>query len=493
MRALVVLLAAALLGVLLSAPAAASGDGLDASFGNGGSLLTGVALAEFDPGPVALQNDGKIVVAGIANPDSGGSLGILRFLPNGSADPRFGTNGRVVAQEGSRNGIVEALYLERNGSILVAGVSLDAARTNIIVVVARFRTDGALDAGFGNGGFTSLPLGPSSVPMVSRIVEQPDGKIVLGGSLAKPGSDGGGFLFRLTEAGTLDPSFGAAGSVAGSFGALSAVASLALQADGKIVVVGSVTVSGLPGLGLVRYLANGTPDAGFGKGGLVTTKVDQGASGADLAIDASGRIVAVGTGPCKCFAVARYLPDGTPDPAFNSRTPQTTVIDAGAIAHAVVLQGDGKLVVAGQYLAARDDPSIPVQLAVARYVPDGPLDPSFGTGGIVRAKVGTHTAYTGMALGKDGEMIVAGLTFSDTPGHSGLLLSLTRLVAGPPILAASEPGPVSSRTGHRGFLFAGIGLATLLVIFTGAIAAIHFRRSSERAKPVPPTQWRPPS
>jgi uncharacterized delta-60 repeat protein len=189
---------------------------------------------------------------------------------------------------------------------------------------------------------------------------------------------------------------------------------LAIQADGKIVAVGDT----IEKFALARYNRNGTLDSSFNRDGKATTTFLplDGAGAYGLAVQPDGRIVVVGyaacqelTGTCPSeeesweIAVARYDPDGTLDTSFGESGKVTT--DIGGISNfawAVALQADGKIVVAGEvgeHLSS-----------LVRYNQDGTLDPTFGEGGIVTAGLGPpgpESAYD-LAIQADGKIVTAG-------------------------------------------------------------------------------------
>src|SRR6516165_431864 len=183
--------------------------------------------------------------------------------------------------------------------------------------------------------------------------------------------------------GDLDPSFGTGGKVTTAVGYASAVA---LQGDGKIVAVGHTDTGTQGAFALARYNSDGSPDATFGTGGTVTTAFPSFFGSYDaayaVALQGDGKIVAAGdtdTGTRGAFALARYNPDGSLDATFGTggtvRTAFGTSYDA---ANAVALQGDGKIVAAGD-----TDAGTHGAFALARYNPNGSLDATFGTGGTV--------------------------------------------------------------------------------------------------------------
>jgi uncharacterized delta-60 repeat protein len=169
------------------------------------------------------------------------------------------------------------------------------------------------------------------------------------------------------------------------------------------------------GLSLPSLAQSGGLDPSFGNGGKVISSVAAGSDKArGMTVQKNGRVVAVGeakVGSAREFAVLRYLPDGQLDPSFNGTGMVTTDISTGDdYAYGIAEQKDGKLVAAGW---ARGNSSI----ALVRYLSDGQLDPSFGTGGIVTTGLaGWSMGAYGIALDTHGRLLVTAqgvLNFSD--------------------------------------------------------------------------------
>ena len=399
-----------LLFLPLSVDAQGAGD-LDASFGDAGLVLTGFSLDSEDHGNDAIiQPDGKIVVVGSTN----GDFALARYLPDGSPDPTFSFNGRQHTgfASGSHD-VARAVALQHDGKIVVAGYS-NANGSNDFAL-ARYHTDGNLDTTFGSDGkvlldFTTI-WGNNGPDEATALAIQPDGKIVAGGI---GGPVLGMFaLARYDTNGALDTAFGSNGVVITDFtcvpvhdplecdfDTIAGIWSLALQADGKIVAAGTAEMSG--GIGaaaaLARYLHDGDLDTTFGDNaggnfpaGTVLTDLD-GEDGGIMALtlQPDGKLVVTGsTGVGFCddpyhleFAMLRYHADGTLDLSFGNNGQVTTDLGSDASANALALQPDGKLVVAGTQLhCGVDDLPSRTEMILARYQSDGSLDTNFGSDG----------------------------------------------------------------------------------------------------------------
>jgi uncharacterized delta-60 repeat protein len=242
---------------------------------------------------------------------------------------------------------------------------------------------------------------------VFAVTLQADGKIVAGGRAdASDISALGDFaLARYQPDGSLDPSFAVDGTVKMDFGGAGGddrVNALTEQADGMIVAAGHARDD----WALARFRLDGTLDPGFGVGGEVTTAL--GGQIRALVVQPDGKLVASGVAGSD-FTLARYLPDGSLDTGFGTdgvvRTSFPDVLFAEA--HALAIQADGKLVAAGSAGAAA--------FALARYDPDGTLDPSFGSGGIVTTAFGGFfNEANALVVQTDGSLVAAGQNFEAT-------------------------------------------------------------------------------
>lgn len=355
----------------------------------GGVLMLSVGSAQgqgFSAAGVLLQPDGKIVAVGSGSYSSkvNSRFALSRYRATGSLDTTFGTRGRVLTSLGASSGAVSAAALQPDGKIVAAGTS--SAGPTVRFALARYEPDGSLDTTFGTGGKVATAIGPGT-DLANAVALQPDGKIILAGwsrRVARGAPSGFDFaLARFNPDGSLDQSFGTAGKVttaiAGAWGD-----ALALQPDGKIVLAGAAQTPALQDrFALARYNPDGSLDTSFGAGGVVMTAISEHASISSLALQPDGKLVAAGA-ECgaRCyegvdFALARYNPDGSLDTSFGSAGIVTTAIGLRTSgAHAVALQPDGKIVVAGFG-------GLPTFFALARYTVNGALDPSFGAGGKV--------------------------------------------------------------------------------------------------------------
>ena len=395
---------------------------LDPSFGTGGKVTTSLGTPTDQAEAVAVQPDGKIVIAGHA----GSGYVLARYDPDGTLDSAFGAGGEVGPFSGAANDL-RALALQPDGDIVAVGYSNSGlgpgAGSGISVL--RFNPNGTPDMSFGSGGVSYVLFaynGQYSRDVGNALAVQPDGQIVVAGSDIAPGSSDQNFaLIRLTPTGTLDSTFGTGGKLTTSFGSSAEEATgMALQADGKIVAAGYSFLSGRNVVALARYNPDGTLDTTFGSGGQRTTPIGAfSAKATATTVQADNKIVVAGfasNGSDDDFALARYNPDGTLDSTFGTAGTTTTAIGTSDDhANAMLIATDGTILAAGSTQTTDCTNSPYTTFALARYQPAGSLDSSFGAGGVVRTGFEASTpassdVVNAVALQSDGRIVAAGST-----------------------------------------------------------------------------------
>jgi uncharacterized delta-60 repeat protein len=339
---------------------------LDPTFGEGG-----IALIDFNKSfdwayAMALQPDGKIVIAGVSDGSGSKDFALARLGPNGTLDTNFGRGGRATGQMRSLSAdIIRSMAIQPDGRIVVAGVTYDdvvTAGPHGDFMVARYLPDGRPDLSFGLGGIITTDFASESYDDPYALVLQRDGKIVLGG-YTNTGS-GPGVLFgadqlalaRYTPQGLLDNTFGSGGKVVFDGGSLDErILALAPAPDGGLFAAGYVSGEKRSDLLLAQLLPDGRLASGFGNTGTgmsihnLETNSERIAS---LVLQPDGRIVAGGqtaVGHHADFAVFRYLPDGSFDETFGRGGVATFDFQGREDrVHAVALQSDGKILAVGQ-------------------------------------------------------------------------------------------------------------------------------------------------
>lgn len=307
---------------------------------------------------VAVQADGRIVVAGYTvKSETDSDLAVVRYNADGILDASFSGDGQVTSSIGSSGDYIEAATIQPDGRIVVAGCTVKS-ETNSDFAVVRYSVDGSIDGSFSGDGIVTTSFGPFT-DRARSVVFQADGKIVVAGSMVKnaEGTDSDFAVARYNAEGTLDKNFSGDGKATASLGLFTDHAwSVIVQSDGKIVIAGS-TDKNLAGtdsdFALVRYNTDGTLDKSFSGDGKVTT-------------------------------------------SFGSLTDY---------AYSVALQPDGKIVMAGCTFESHTESDF----AVARYNADGTLDTNFSGDGMVAMPVGSSggIAYH-VTIQRDGKILAAG-------------------------------------------------------------------------------------
>lgn len=380
---------------LLKPIQAAPGD-LDKSFSKGGMIRYPRPRADISD--IAIQSDGKIILAGSALAGSHSAFALFRYKPNGSLDASFGADGKVITIFGDSRDFASAIAIQADGKIVAAGTKQavnenSRAGKGTDFALARYNPDGSLDVTFGNNGKITTDIS-SSLDYAADLAIQSDGKLIVAGtffikdSMDKTKSYDFA-LVRYNTDGGLDASFGDAGKVAIPITKGKGIAStIAIQADGKIIVGGQTPlIDANWDFALARYNANGSLDTTFGHAGIVTTDFNGHHDYIDsintVAIQEDGKILAVGQSynpsTKKDFAIARYNANGSLDTTFGTNGKVTTDIAGDDDkASGLTIQKDKKIIVVGSTL---HDSSY--NFGIVRYNPDGSLDKTFGKGGKV--------------------------------------------------------------------------------------------------------------
>lgn len=352
----------------------------------------------------------------------------------------------------------------RSHRLLLAGV-LGCACALGTVGTAAGASNALLDPAFGRGGVEMFPFATGAVPEddeANAVALDAQGRAVVVGEADIPARLAWRptapsrllALARIDAAGDLDPSFGTGGRATLAYGGENTYPSggaipdtmqdneafdVVLQPDGALVIAGDSNVYYRTGrttnnidATVARVLPDGSPDPSFGVNGFAHVSVDplnrRNDTGRAVALQPDGKIVIAGfgsrpgavTGFHDEFLVARLTAEGQPDASFNAGVAGNTsgvittsfMPDLDDNAYDVAVQPDGKIVVVGHADVGPVNGSAVTDLAIARYLPDGTLDPSFGTGGKVLHDHGTRGQEFGWALElqPDGKILVGGYT-----------------------------------------------------------------------------------
>ncbi|MCU7863397.1 MAG: DUF4347 domain-containing protein, partial [Candidatus Thiodiazotropha sp. (ex Lucinoma borealis)] len=390
------------------------------TFNDGDGIVTTAVGSGTDEGyGVIVQPDGKILVTGSTHNGSDDDITLTRYNVDGTLDTGFGGgDGIVTTNLGSVFETGLSVALQADGKVLVTGNYYNGA--NIDIALLRYNSDGTLDTSFGGGdGIVTTGIG-SNQDYGQSVTIQVDGKILVGGWTDNV-IDSDFALLRYNSDGTLDASFGGGDgivttSISSSF---DAGASVAVQADGKILVGGHST-NGTYDFALMRYNADGSLDTSFDIDGIVTT--DVGSSLADFAysltVQPDGKILLTGQTDSQ-ISLVRYNSDGSLDASFGGGDGKVTtgvgVLDAG---YSVTVQSDGKILVAGESHNGSD-----YDFVLLRYDSTGTLDTTFGGGdGIVTTPIGPgYDSANSVVVQSDGKILVVGRSSNGSNNDIALL------------------------------------------------------------------------
>ncbi len=425
---MVLFLSASFFSLTLPILAAGPGD-LDVSFGNGGVITTTLGSSS-GVGAVVIQSDGKIVVAG--DGDLLTFFGVARYNSNGGLDHSFGSNGVITTPIGS-SAYGTAIVLQPDDKIVVAGTSSNGSQD--MFALARYANIGSLDSGFGSSGIVTTPIGIEA--RGRAVAQQSDGKIIVAGD-SFDGSQTTIALARYTITGNLDSDFGSSGVVTTLIDSDAFGYAIALQPDGKIIVVGgSGNRHSQSYFALARYTTTGSLDSDFGNSGVVTTPIGTYGSGYGVALQADDKIVVVGytiygiSSPPAVFALVRYNSNGNLDNGFGHNGVVTTPIGSQAYGNAVVLDPDDKIIAVGY---SSDDFGVNSSFALVRYDSNGNLDSGFGSNGVVTTSISSIAAGNTVAIQSDSKIVVAGNCFDGAQNSYALARYISKLSTYLPVI-----------------------------------------------------------
>lgn len=333
-----------------------SNGSFDDTFGGHGMLNEGIVMGSTLYLASALQPDGKLVTAGYTFNGKNNDFALARYNTDGSLDATFSNDGKQVTDVMKANDTAYAVLIQNNGKIIVAGSA-----------IARYRSDGSKDVSFGHNGIITSGNWKSAAL-------QSDGKLVVAGS----------GIARFNTDGSPDLSFGNNGIVSGGHWY-----AIAMQADDKVVVAGGVL-----DFEIARFNTDGSSDNSFSEDGFESTHIYENPGAEEnlyigyaraVVIQGDGKIVLAGDwhnnyrGYTSYFGLARYNPDGSLDDSFGQ---DGKLLSIRGYATSLVLQQDGKIIAGG---SSNDENQIinntASDFALARYNTDGSLDPEFNGSG----------------------------------------------------------------------------------------------------------------
>ncbi|VAW36680.1 hypothetical protein MNBD_DELTA04-1423 [hydrothermal vent metagenome] len=432
---------------------------LDSSFNSDGMVTTAVGRGDDEISALAVQDDGRILAAGYSVNGTARDFALVRYNVDGSLDADFGREGMVVTPVGNGDDEITSMAVDRQGRIVVAGYT--TGTLGRAVAVGRYLADGSPDVSFGDQGITLTGIGKDA--LARSMVLDPKGRIIVAGSYTDDSGQPGVVLLRYLSSGVLDTTFGTDGVAVSADERPGEGFGVRLQDDGAILVAGSVGDKGSRDTALFRFTADGRPDLSFAENGVLVSSVSPGDDMA-LAVAVQNDTISVSgfsttTDGKRDFLFMTYgngvsgSTDGTasatdPDPAADygvvigelrvedsaagyqaemtsgTRSPDQGIVtttsfgSADDVGDALALQPDGKAVVAG---FAGDGGA--TSFAVARYTAVNAANinsPGFTATWIVTKGVNNVTrtgAITGGTIEADSGVTITqrGVVFSIAP------------------------------------------------------------------------------
>lgn len=386
---------------------------LDTTFGKGGQVTLPIGVTGIAVRGIATQADGKVLVGGLSEND----FVVARLGADGALDATYGAQGKVTAdlRIGGTSGIdlAESIAVAPDGNAVLAGYTVNPGS---IYAVARFTQNGALDTTFDNDGYVTTQVVPDPAPpfvgdfLALAVVVQSDGKPVFcGGALEQGTGIHAPVVARVKTTGGLDDTFG--NNQSGFFfrhafvGAPSSddnCRALAIAPGDKVIAAGTSEQGGKRFF-VARLDNKGLLDTTFGSGGFTQIAFPADATPQSVHVLADGRVLVVGDTANK-VVIARLDAAGVLDTSFGGTGKVTVDVGAPIVATTArsVLDASGRIVVSASIGAAGD-------IVVARVLPTGAPDTTFGTGGHVTATLGAAGVAQNVRLTQepDGRVVVA--------------------------------------------------------------------------------------
>lgn len=443
---------------------------LDPTFGVNGVAVLEVDTLMMSMADVHVDGDDRILTTGRVFTPDGWDVYVMRRMPDGTPDATFGDMGFVRLDLGSYWDIGTAIVIQPDGRVLVAAEASQNGLGSTVFVV-RYQQDGSLDDTFGEGGIAAAS--PAALGHPYDVAVTGDGAVVVVGTSAYYDEVA---VYRFTASGVPDTMFQTNGVlIEQMFPGTNVVQRVHLQPDGKMLLYAVYGSGGIYQIAVARLMADGARDTVFGINGVVRPSLGPGDHfPAAIGQQANGAIVVAWTWTAVPDRMMRFLrlgPDGTLDTGFgaNGITTVSTSFRPDKVNDLVIQPDDAILFGGGTDLVDVD------AVLVGRLTPDGQLDATFGTGGVVHTALPEAPSAAALRIGlqADGRLI-AGLSGGGTPillrYLAGPFVAVNE-VAAPTEVVTASPNPASSEVVVRFDLRAAAAVAMDVLDPTGKVVA----------------------
>lgn len=341
-----------IVGIVLFTAVHSALPGWAAEGGGAPFTLSGVSVTDFGINDdkaydLAVQADGKIVVVGTSNNSSDNDMAVARYLEDGTLDREFNSDGRVTVAVGNSDDAAYSVAIQKDGKIVLAGSAHSGADDDFAVI--RLTKDGYLDKEFDGDGQVVISFGIGD-DSVHQVVALDDGRIIAAG--VGESADGRSYaVVQFNADGSLDKSFGDKGKCFLVGDKDKAAYAMVLQNDGKILLGGYQELEGTPQATLYRLQKDGTVDTTFGKSGIaLVASSDKGSAIYGLALQKDTKIDAVGylhNGNYRDMLLTRLSSNGGIDETFGNRGAVVANLGYDSVAYSVAERPDSSIVSVG--------------------------------------------------------------------------------------------------------------------------------------------------
>lgn len=363
--------------------AKAQSGAVDKKFGVHGIHISSVSSGQDKGEVVALKSNGRLIAAGVADEFNKKDVGVIQIMPDGHIDPKFGRKGRAVVALGGQE-FVYGVVITKDQKIVIGGYSVRGSHADFYLL--RLNVDGSVDTSFGKNGRVVTDFG--GYDELHYLVQDEQGRLIAAG-FSKDKNHSNIIVARYTPQGELDPSFNQAGWVVSDFTKMDRAFGVALSKTGQLVVTGAVRKGSSDDCFVARYQPDGFLDSTFGQDGWRIVKLSARQDMcSSVAVMEDGRIVVAGFAKrAKTWtdmAIARLLPTGDMDTTFGKGGDISFDVKGGHdVVHALGVRADGSILIAGDYQRFIGDfyRSHLRGMVMTRLTVEGKMDMSFGNQG----------------------------------------------------------------------------------------------------------------